>query len=42
MSVTDEAFVFFYNETLEQTKHRFTTWREKVVAVALKQLLESL
>ena len=42
MSVTDEAFVFFYNETPEQTKHRFTNWREKVVAIALKQLLESL
>lgn len=42
MPVTDEGFVFFYNESLEQIKHRFRTWREKVVAVALKQLGESL
>jgi len=42
MPVTDEGFVFFYNESLEQTKQRFRTWREKVVAVALKQLGESL
>lgn len=42
MPVTDEGFVFFYNEALEQTKQRFRTWREKVVAVALKQLGESL
>jgi len=42
MPVTDEGFVFFYNELLEQTKQRFSTWREKVVAVALKQLGESL
>ena len=42
MPVTDEAFVFFYNEPLEQTKQRFSNWREKVVAVALKQLGESL
>lgn len=42
MPVTDEGFVFFYNESIEQTKQRFRTWREKVVAVALKQLGESL
>jgi len=42
MPVTDEGFVFFYNEPLEQTKQRFITWREKVIAVALKQLGESL
>jgi hypothetical protein len=42
MSVTDEGFVFFYNEPLEQIKQRFRAWREKVVAIALKQLGESL
>lgn len=42
MPVTDEGFVFFYNETMVQIKLRFRTWREKVVAVALKQLGESL
>ncbi len=40
--VTDEGFVFFYTESLEQIKQRFSPWREKVVAVALKQLGESL
>lgn len=40
--VTDEAFVFFYNEPLARTKERFCTWRDKVAAVALKQLGESL
>lgn len=40
--VTDEAFVFFYNEPLARTQERFRTWRDKVVAVALKQLGESL
>ena len=40
--VTDEGFVFFYNEPLTQITPRFHTWREKVVAVALKQLGESL
>jgi Fic family protein len=42
MPVTDEGFVFFYNEPLEQTKQRFRPWMEKVVTVALKQLGESL
>lgn len=42
MPVTDEGFVFFYNESLPQTKQRFSAWREKVIAVALKQLGESL
>lgn len=40
--VIDEAFVFFYNEQLAQTKERFGSWRNTVVAVALKQLGESL
>lgn len=42
MPVTDEAFIFFFDETLERTKGRFAEWREKVVAVTLKQLGEIL
>ena len=42
MPVTDEGFVFFYNEKLAQLKERFTRWLEKVVAVTLKQLGDSL
>lgn len=40
--VTDEGFIFFYNEPLEQIKQRFGVWRDKVTTVALKQLGESL
>jgi len=40
--VTDEAFVFFYNEPLSAIQERFNSWREKVVTVALKQFGESL
>jgi Fic family protein len=40
--VTEEAFVFFYNESVERTKERFRSWRDKVVAVAIRQLGESL
>lgn len=40
--VTDEAFVFFYNEKLSVLQERFKIWRDKVVTVALKQLAESL
>jgi Fic family protein len=40
--VTEEAFVFFYNETLSRTRERFRAWRDKVVAVAIRQLGESL
>ena len=40
--VADEAFVFFFNEPLARIRERFGTWRDKVVAVALKQLAESL
>lgn len=42
MPVTDEGFIFFYNESLEQIKQRFGPWREKVITVALKQFGESL
>lgn len=40
--VAEEAFVFFYNESEEIVRERFRQWREKVIAVALKQLGESL
>lgn len=40
--VTDEAFVFFYTETLVRTEERFRAWRDKVITVMLKQLGESL
>jgi hypothetical protein len=40
--VTEEGFVFFYNESLEKIKQRFGSWREKVVALSLRQLGESL
>lgn len=40
--VTDEAFVFFYDEPQAAMRERFRGWRERVVAVALKQLGESL
>ena len=42
LPVTDEAFVFFYNEPMEQTLVRFKAWREKVTLVALKELADSL
>ena len=40
--VTDEAFVFFYNESFNQILTRFETWREKVVVIALKELTDNL
>ena len=40
--VSEEGFIFFYNQPLEQTKQHFAAWREKVVAVALKEIGESL
>lgn len=40
--VTDEAFVFFNNETLALVQQRFQPWRDNVIRVALKQLGESL
>jgi len=40
--VTDEAFVFFYNEPLSRIQERFGSWREKAIAVAIKELGERL
>lgn len=39
--VTDEAFVFFYNESLDGILERFRVWREKVLTVTLKELGET-
>jgi len=39
--VSDEAFVFFYNETVESVLERFRVWRDKVLTVALKELGET-
>ena len=40
--LTDEPFVFFYNETLDRAKGRFEDWREKVLLVAINELKENL
>jgi Fic family protein len=40
--VTDEGFVFFYNEAEERLLARFTPWRERVIKVALKELTQNL
>ena len=40
--VADEPFDFFYNDKLANIQERFRKWREGVIAVALKQLGESL
>ena len=40
--LTDEPFVFFYNETLDRAKDRFEDWREKVLLVAINELKDSL
>jgi hypothetical protein len=40
--VTEEGFVFFYNEDQERLLSRFRPWREKVIKVALKELTQNL
>ena len=40
--VTDEAFVFFYNETEARVLDRFHPWRERVLTVALSELSKNL
>ena len=40
--LTDEPFVFFYNETLDRAEARFEDWREKVLLVAINELKENL
>lgn len=40
--VSDEGFVFFYNDTEGQLLPRFRRWRDQVLKVALKELSQSL
>lgn len=40
--VTDEGFVFFYNEEEEKLFARFAPWREEVLRVTLKELTRNL
>ncbi len=40
--VTEEGFVFFYNETKERLLARFRPWRENALKIALKELTQSL
>lgn len=40
--VTDEGFVFFYNEDREKLMARFRPWRENVLKVALSELTRNL
>ena len=42
MPVTEEGFVFFYNEAKDRLLARFTPWREGVLKVALKELTQNL
>ncbi|MCB1131863.1 MAG: Fic family protein [Verrucomicrobiae bacterium] len=39
--VTDEAFVFFYNEDSNELLNRFRKWRDNVLTVALRELGET-
>ena len=40
--VTEEGFVFFYNEKPDRLLARFRPWRENVLKVALKELTQNL
>ncbi len=40
--VTDEGFVFFYNEETERLLTRFQPWRESVIKVVIKELTRNL
>lgn len=40
--VTEEGFVFFYNESRDRLLARFRPWREQVIKVALKELTQNL
>ena len=40
--VSEEGFVFFYSDTEEQVLSRFRLWREQVLKVALKELIQNL
>jgi len=36
--VADEAFVFFYNETMEDVRKRFLPWLEQAIMIAIAEL----
>ncbi len=40
--LTDEGFVFFYNEERDRLLARFAPWRERVLNVAIKELTRNL
>ena len=40
--VTNEGFIFFYNETADMVLKRFQTWREQVLRIALDELTQNL
>lgn len=40
--LTEEGFVFFYNEDKERMMKRFRVWRERVLNVAVKELKQNL
>ena len=40
--VTEEGFVFFYNEAADRLLARFRPWREEVLKIALKELTQNL
>ena len=40
--LTEEGFLFFHNETLEDTRHRFHPWREGVFNTAMRELTGNL
>ncbi len=40
--VTEEGFVFFYNEDHERLLSRFRAWREHVLTVAVKELTQNI
>jgi Fic family protein len=40
--VADEGFVFFYNETEQEVLARFRNWRERVLVIALRELINNL
>lgn len=40
--IADEGFVFFYNEKKKKLLSRFTSWREDMIKIALKDLTRNL
>ena len=40
--IADEGFVFFYNEKKKKLLSRFTSWREDMIKIALKNLARNL